>query len=388
MVSQNEPFAMEAMPRTVAALRTATITKTEWPPDFCLNAVISTPVNSTGVRAIAMVGGGGHCGNFVIFFGEGNTIGMGVQCDAAGSSPPLVTTSVVPEGVHALSFCYGRNEKKAQIAVDGNLKTMSDRMWNYPGYGNVSVLVGSHERMDEALEGCTLQSLSMEEHNPLAPPEIPTDAMGNTDFAPAIAPTSVPKPLGFNSTAGTTNTTDPIDPADAITGTSKKSVKAIAQEKAAAAARGDPIGGGKGNGSDPLADALSKPRVYHISTTGAPTVAPVAPTDSSGPATFGRNRSTGEDPISESGRTAVDALGSLNAAINATVALAKARAAATTVTTTTTTTTTTTIIREHMEYSHQASKNSGVSKSHHRTAYDTTHHDDTGSSYNHHLEGR
>jgi hypothetical protein len=173
---QNDLFALPMMPRTMAAQRTATITKVEWPPDFCLNVVVSTPQDTVGVRVIAMVGGAGHCGNFIIYFGNKNTVGMGVQCDTAGSQPALVSSEEVPDGVHAYNFCYANDEKKASISLDSVQLTAADKTWNFPTHGNVSVMVGSHIGNTEVLSGVTLQSLSMVQHNPYAPVVAPTDA--------------------------------------------------------------------------------------------------------------------------------------------------------------------------------------------------------------------
>lgn len=203
---QNYPFALQSTPRTVPAQRTATITEREWPPDFCANVVITTPATTTGVRAIALLGGIGHCGNFLLFFGDQNTIGMGVQCDAAGSNPSLVSTSSIPSGEHALTFCYAQIEGKASLSLDGNLLTSADKDWNYPRFGNVSVLVGSHLNNTEELDGVTLTSLSMVTHNPLSAVVVPTDAMGNSDAVTGtLAPTIASTNAGGN-TGGSTNT--------------------------------------------------------------------------------------------------------------------------------------------------------------------------------------
>jgi hypothetical protein len=183
---QSTPFALQMMPRTVPAQRTATLTDKQWPPDFCVQAVVSTPLYNHGVRAIALLGGNGHCGNFMVFFAENNTIGMGVQCNLAGSDPELISAASVAQGTHALTFCYAKIEKKATISVDGRLITSDSKVWNFQNSGNVSILVGSHLNATEVLEGVTLQSLSIVSRNPEAPLQIPTDASGNQDHGVTV----------------------------------------------------------------------------------------------------------------------------------------------------------------------------------------------------------
>lgn len=195
-------FALQLMPRTVPSMRTATINDQQWPPDFCITTVITTPLLTTGTRCIALIGGAGHCGSFMVFFGEKNTVGMGVQCNGAGSEPPLESAVPVASGTHALQFCYAKIEGTATISVDGQLLTSDKKNWNYPGHGNVSVMVGSHVNNTQALGGVTLESLSITSRNPFAPALPPTDASGNPDVTVTLAPPMDPTYGNYNNTWG------------------------------------------------------------------------------------------------------------------------------------------------------------------------------------------
>lgn len=142
---------------TAAKHKVGTVGTQNWPAGFCMETNIIIPAATThSYRAIAMIGGIGTCGNFMMFLHKGNHFGFGVQCNAN----ILTTAKNFPAGKYSLTFC--KNRGRVLIEVDGKLEAISETLgdkWYFKRSGDVSVLVGSHTESKESLSGASLKSI-------------------------------------------------------------------------------------------------------------------------------------------------------------------------------------------------------------------------------------
>jgi len=171
-------FHLPNTPRIAIDQRTAEISDTMWPEDFCVSVNISAPSVQAGSRTIALFGGDARCDSFAIFFADKNIVGMGGSCETQGPAAPLVTSASVGGGSHFISFCYAQQEGKASIIVDGQVVENDDRTWSYQRSGFVTVFGGSHVVGDtyQELQEATLWSMDMVECTPGQMPPLSSSA--------------------------------------------------------------------------------------------------------------------------------------------------------------------------------------------------------------------